>query len=79
MSAWTINHVERLTALWTQGKTAEQIARLLREGVSGNAVLGKLYRLGLARISAAPVRARSPWDRRARSASRRSHDAPSTA
>jgi GcrA cell cycle regulator len=60
MTAWTTDHVERLTALWTQGRTAEQIARLLGEGVSRSAVLGKLHRLGLARHSASPGRRLTP-------------------
>lgn len=60
MTAWTTDHVERLTALWTQGQTAEQIARVLGEGVSRNAVLGKLFRLGLARSSPSSGRGPTP-------------------
>lgn len=46
-SAWTTDRVERLRALWAEGRTAEQIARELDHGISRSAVLGKVYRLGL--------------------------------
>lgn len=44
---WTDDRVERLKRLWLDGVSASQIARQLG-GVSRSAVIGKLYRLGLA-------------------------------
>ena len=44
--SWTDERIERLKDLWTQGMTASQIADELG-GVSRNAVIGKVHRLGL--------------------------------
>ncbi len=49
VSIWTDDRILRLTALWLEGRTAAAIARDLGRGVSRCAVLGKVYRLGLAR------------------------------
>lgn len=46
-SAWTDERVDRLKRLWLEGRTAEQIARELKNGISRSAVLGKVHRLGL--------------------------------
>ncbi len=46
---WTPENTQRLIALWKKGHTAAWIARALGPGVSRCAVLGKVYRLGLAR------------------------------
>ena len=46
---WTPERTKHLTALWKEGRTAAWIARALGPGVSRCAVLGKVYRLGLAR------------------------------
>ena len=46
---WTPERTEKLIALWKEGKTAAWIAGVLGRGVSRCAVLGKVYRLGLAR------------------------------
>jgi GcrA cell cycle regulator len=43
---WTDDRVEQLKARWADGESASQIARQLT-GVTRNAVLGKLSRLGL--------------------------------
>lgn len=43
---WTDERIEQLTALWRDGKSAGQIAKTLG-GVSRNAVIGKVHRLGL--------------------------------
>lgn len=43
---WTDERVEKLRELWGEGLTASQIARELG-GVSRNAVIGKVHRLGL--------------------------------
>ena len=49
--AWTRERVETLTNLWKSGKSASQIADELGEGVSRNAVIGKIHRLGLSERS----------------------------
>jgi GcrA cell cycle regulator len=44
--AWTDDRVETLKRMWTEGATASQIAKELG-GVTRNAVIGKVHRLGL--------------------------------
>lgn len=44
--SWTDERIDRLKAMWNEGKTASQIADELG-GVSRNAVIGKAHRLGL--------------------------------
>lgn len=44
---WTDERVETLRKLWTDGLSASQIAKQLG-GVTRNAVIGKVHRLGLA-------------------------------
>ena len=44
--AWTEDRVEILTKLWAEGLSASQIAKKLG-GVTRNAVIGKVQRLGL--------------------------------
>lgn len=44
--AWTEDRVEILTKLWAEGLSASQIATKLG-GVTRNAVIGKVHRLGL--------------------------------
>lgn len=44
---WTDERVDQLRSLWTEGLSASQIARVLG-GVTRNAVIGKVHRLGLA-------------------------------
>jgi GcrA cell cycle regulator len=46
--AWTDETVEQLKQHWIDGKSASQIASLLGNGVTRNAVIGKVHRLGLA-------------------------------
>jgi GcrA cell cycle regulator len=46
--AWTDEVVEQLKQHWIDGKSASQIASLLGNGVTRNAVIGKVHRLGLA-------------------------------
>jgi GcrA cell cycle regulator len=43
---WTDARIERLKALWAEGRSASEIAGLLGE-VTRNAVIGKVHRLGL--------------------------------
>ncbi len=45
--AWTDERIELLRKSWEAGMTASQIAEVLAEGVSRNAVIGKAHRLGL--------------------------------
>lgn len=44
--SWTDERVEALRVMWTDGKSASQIAKELG-GVTRNAVIGKVHRLGL--------------------------------
>src|SRR6476660_1320546 len=55
---WTDERVEQLKALWSEGLSASQIARALG-GVTRNAVIGKVHRLGLAG-RAGPARSERP-------------------
>ena len=54
---WSEDRVEQLKTLWTEGLSASQIARALG-GVTRNAVIGKVHRLGLAG-RASPSRSRA--------------------
>lgn len=62
---WTEERVSLLRKLWTEGLSASQIAKQLG-GVTRNAVIGKVHRLGLAgratpsRPAKRPVRAARP-------------------
>jgi GcrA cell cycle regulator len=57
--AWTDEIVEQLKQHWTDGKSASQIASLLGNGVTRNAVIGKVHRLGLAGRAKTPGSAAS--------------------
>ncbi|WP_199556266.1 GcrA family cell cycle regulator [Sandaracinobacteroides hominis] len=46
--AWTDERIAQLKQYWEEGRSASQIAELLGEGLSRNAVIGKAHRLGLA-------------------------------
>ena len=53
--SWTDERVELLKKMWGEGQSASQIAKELG-GVTRNAVIGKVHRLGLSnRAGAAPV------------------------
>ena len=52
--AWTDEIVEPIKQHWIDGKSASQIASLLGNGVTRNAVIGKVHRLGLAGRAKAP-------------------------
>jgi GcrA cell cycle regulator len=66
---WTDEKVELLRQLWLDGKSASQIAAALGDGVTRNAVIGKVHRLGLSgrvktTTSAAPrIRQKPPAPR----------------
>ncbi len=52
--SWTDDRVEVLKTMWTEGKSASQIAKELG-GVTRNAVIGKVHRLGLSNRSGPTV------------------------
>tara|TARA_B100001971_G_C18169183_1_gene526045 strand:- start:339 stop:1007 length:669 start_codon:yes stop_codon:yes gene_type:complete len=45
--SWTQDRVAILEKMWTDGKSAAEIAKALGEGVTRNAVIGKAHRMGL--------------------------------
>jgi GcrA cell cycle regulator len=55
--SWTDERVELLRKLWSDGLSASQVAAELGPGITRNAVIGKIHRLGLAeraKTAAAP-------------------------
>jgi len=58
--SWTDERVELLRQLWLDGRSASQISTQLGHGVTRNAVIGKVHRLGLAGRAKAPTSAASP-------------------
>src|SRR5271166_6594664 len=52
--SWTDERVELLRQHWLEGKSASQIANLLGPGLTRNAVIGKVHRLGLAGRAKSP-------------------------
>src|SRR5271169_3590172 len=52
--SWTDDRIEALKHHWMEGKSASQIASLLGNGLSRNAVIGKVHRLGLAGRAKSP-------------------------
>ncbi|WP_068877293.1 MULTISPECIES: GcrA family cell cycle regulator [unclassified Phenylobacterium] len=71
---WTDDRVETLSKLWKDGASASQIARDLGAGITRNAVIGKIHRLGLSGRTGARLpgagRADQRRERRARLPSR---------
>jgi GcrA cell cycle regulator len=59
--SWTDERVEKLKELWGDGMSASQIAKILG-GVTRNAVIGKVHRLGLSNRGAAPGGQSAPDD-----------------
>ena len=57
---WTDERVETLKKLWLDGLSASQIAKQLG-GVTRNAVIGKVHRLGLSGRAAPSQPARTPF------------------
>ena len=45
--SWNDERVDLLSKLWLEGRSASQIAAELGQGVTRNAVIGKVHRLGL--------------------------------
>jgi GcrA cell cycle regulator len=62
---WTSERVELLKQLWAEGLSASVIAGRLGAGISRNAVIGKVHRLGLSG-RATPARTSAPRPRRPR-------------
>ncbi len=56
--SWTDERVEVLKTMWGEGKSASQIAKELG-GVTRNAVIGKVHRLGLSNRAATPKTAKA--------------------
>ncbi|WP_295707343.1 GcrA family cell cycle regulator [uncultured Brevundimonas sp.] len=67
-AGWTDDRVGALKKLWLEGQSASQIAKQLGGGVTRNAVIGKVHRLGLSGRAAPsqPVRAPAPAFRTSR-------------
>lgn len=55
--SWTEERVETLKKMWSEGQSASQIAKELG-GVTRNAVIGKVHRLGLSNRTNGPVTGR---------------------
>ena len=72
--AWTEERVELLKKLWTEGLSASQIATRLAGGVTRNAVIGKVHRLGLSGRAKSSTPSTKP--RRTRAASPAAQAAP---
>jgi len=63
--SWTDERVELLRKLWSDGLSASQVAAELGAGITRNAVIGKIHRLGLAEraktvVSSRPRVAKAP-------------------
>ncbi len=60
--SWTDERVELLKKMWTEGQSASQIAKELG-GVTRNAVIGKVHRLGLSNRVGGKDEDEGPWRR----------------
>lgn len=58
--SWTDERVEKLQEMWAEGHSAAQIAKVLGGGVTRNAVIGKVHRLGLSNRGASPKTGEEP-------------------
>lgn len=56
--SWTDERVEMLRKLWSDGLSASQVAAEIGAGITRNAVIGKIHRLGLAQRAKTPIAAR---------------------
>ena len=75
LMSWTDERVELLRKLWAQGLSASQIAHELANGITRNAVIGKVHRLGMSgRVKAASSASSRPRMKSMRPA----HSRPST-
>lgn len=57
---WTDERVEQVRVLWQAGKSASEIAKQLGFGLTRNAVIGKVHRLGLSQHGRASVAKPAP-------------------
>jgi GcrA cell cycle regulator len=55
--SWNDERVEQLKKMWLEGMSASQIAGELANGITRNAVIGKVHRLGLSGRVKAPTQA----------------------
>ena len=73
-AGWTDERVETLKKLWMEGLSASQIAGELGQGVTRNAVIGKVHRLKLSArakpTNTAPRARPAPWSLTGRKAPR---------
>lgn len=60
-AGWTEDRVGALKKLWLEGQSASQIAKQLGGGVTRNAVIGKVHRLGLSGRAAPSQPARTTY------------------
>ncbi|RZJ16946.1 MAG: GcrA cell cycle regulator [Brevundimonas sp.] len=60
-AGWTEDRVGALKKLWLEGQSASQIAKTLGGGVTRNAVIGKVHRLGLSGRAAPSQPARATY------------------
>ena len=56
--SWTDERVELLRKLWNEGLSASQVAAEIGAGITRNAVIGKIHRLGLSQRAKSAVAAR---------------------
>ncbi len=73
--AWTDDRVEVLKKMWGEGKSASQIAKELG-GVTRNAVIGKVHRLGLSNRATTTKTAAKPKTAKAKSPAKPTTKAP---
>lgn len=66
MTIWNDETIESLKKLWMDGHSASTIAKMLGEGFTKNAVIGKIHRLKIPNEGNRPVRARPSSTPRAR-------------
>ena len=64
VSGWTEERLEQLTKLWSQGLSITQIG--LKLGVTRNAVVGKVHRMGLPKRQSPIVRSGKPFESKRR-------------
>ncbi|MBL8589185.1 MAG: GcrA cell cycle regulator [Methylobacteriaceae bacterium] len=74
--SWTEERVELLRKLWLDGLSASQIAAELSHGITRNAVIGKVHRLGLSGRVKAPSPASASMAPRPKPAARPSPPRP---
>lgn len=55
MIEWTPEVIGKVRRLWVDGHSATEVARLVGNGLTRSAVLGRIYRMGLSRNGKKPV------------------------